>query len=102
MNIKIESLKNGSRVTLSGEVTIYSAAKLKEQLLDVIHASRTLEIDLSNVSEFDSAGLQLLALAKREADALDRPIHFSSHSESVQEVLNLYDLNEIFDTTAVN
>ena len=97
MHIEIENRNSRSLVTLSGEFTIYSAVKFKQQLVGTISECESLEIELSNVSEFDSAGLQLLALLKREADALGRPIRFSGHSASVREVLNLCELNEIFD-----
>ena len=51
---------------IEGELTIYTAAAIKQQLDQLLGRSAELEIELSQVSEMDTAGLQLLILAKRE------------------------------------
>jgi len=58
-------------------MTIYSAADLKPVLLTLARECETPEIDLSGVMEIDSAGLQLLLLAKREAARVGRIIKVS-------------------------
>lgn len=77
---------------IDGELTIYRAAELKETLLAAVAANTELEVDLSQVSEFDSAGLQLLLLAKREAGKAGRTLRLVDHSPAVVEVLDLFDL----------
>jgi anti-anti-sigma regulatory factor len=47
-------------------MTIYQAQAQKEQLLAALAATEHLELDLSAVTEMDTAGLQLLLLLKRE------------------------------------
>jgi len=51
---------------IEGEFTIFRAMELKPVILA---APPPLEIDLSGVTEMDTAGLQLLILAKRAAVA---------------------------------
>lgn len=70
-------------------MTIYTAGELKPRLLDAVRTSDQPEFDLSDVSEIDTAGLQLLMLAKREADSLARPLHITVASTAVREVLDL-------------
>ncbi len=52
---------------LDGELTIFRAAELKPLLLQ---GAGALALDLSQVVEIDTAGLQLLLLAQRERGAL--------------------------------
>jgi len=52
---------------IKGEMTIYTAAEQKDHLLAYLNSGPELEINLSQVSELDTAGTQLLILAKQEA-----------------------------------
>jgi anti-sigma B factor antagonist len=82
---------------LDGELTIYRAVELKAELLEALEAApAALEVDLSGVSEIDSAGVQLLMLAKRRAQALQRALRLVGHSAAVVEVFELLDLAAFF------
>jgi anti-sigma B factor antagonist len=82
---------------LDGELTIYRAAELKAELLEALEAAPdALEVDLSGVSEIDSAGVQLLMLAKRRAQAVQRTLRLVGHSAAVVEVFELLDLAAFF------
>jgi anti-sigma B factor antagonist len=56
-------------LAVEGEMTIYRAAELKPALLDAVRAHDAPALDLSAVTEFDSAGLQLLLVARRKRGA---------------------------------
>lgn len=71
---------------IEGEFTIYRAMELKEVLF--VDPPVT-AIDLSGVTEFDSAGLQLLMLAKKAALAQGRSMTLVGHSEAVIDVFEL-------------
>jgi anti-sigma B factor antagonist len=52
---------------VSGDMTVYCAAELKPALLAEAAAGySSLQLDLSQVQEFDTAGLQLILLLNRE------------------------------------
>lgn len=70
-------------------MTIYTAAELKPLILQAVRENESPELDLSEVGEFDSAGLQLLLMARREAQGLQRRLSLSRPSEAVREVLEL-------------
>ena len=89
------------RLSLEGELTIYTAADLKGRLLEALAVASPLEIDLSQVREIDSAGLQLLMLAKREAAASGTPLSLSGHSHAVLECLDLCNLTAVFGDQVV-
>ena len=48
------------------------------------------------MSEIDSAGVQLLMLAKREAQARGGELHLCGHSPAVLDVFELLDLAAFF------
>ncbi len=82
------------RLKVDGEMTIYHAQELKEQLLAHAEASTSLELDLSQVAEIDSVGIQILLLLKREADKAEKNLLVSACGKAVREVLGLYRLGD--------
>ena len=62
------------------------------RLLDALEQPGDVEVDLSSVSEMDSAGIQLLIAAKREAALRERTLRFSGHSRAAFDLLELYDV----------
>jgi anti-sigma B factor antagonist len=80
------------RGRLAGELTIYQAAALKAALVEAVAAQPELELDLSGVTELDTAGLQLLLMARQYAARAGGALTLVGHSEPVREVLSLLDL----------
>lgn len=76
-------------VRLEGDLTIYTAAQLKEQVLAELTTRERLTLDLSAVSEIDTAGLQVLLLAGREALAAGKNFSIAQASGCVTEALQL-------------
>ena len=92
-----EEEKNGlSLLYIEGDMTIYTAAELKSELMTYLVKPVEREINLSGISEMDSAGLQILILAKREALRLGMLLRLSGHSRAVLEVLDLCNLTAYF------
>lgn len=81
---------------ITGEMTIYTAAEQKQQLMSFIKSGKALEINLSQVSELDAAGTQLLILAKQEAARTQKNLRFVMHSNAVIDVLELANLTTVF------
>jgi len=78
---------------IEGELTIFRAAELKPQLLD---APQPTEVDLGAVTEIDTAGLQLLMVAKKAALAAGRDLRLTNHSPAVLEVFELLNVAAFF------
>ncbi len=79
-------------LSIVGEFTIFTAQDCKAQLLALIASipeGDGGEVDLSGVTEIDSAGLQLMLMAKREATILEREVRFVRHSDPVLELIDL-------------
>jgi len=82
-----------ARVDIQGELSIFAAAELRQRLLDALDTAAEVEVDLSQVGEMDSAGVQLMVAAKREAAARNKVLRFSGHSATVFDILELCDLS---------
>lgn len=71
-----------------GEMNIYHASQLFEHLHPLLSSGKNLEIDLSGVTEFDSSGLQILLIAKREALTNQQKLQLIKPSTPVLNVFN--------------
>lgn len=83
---------------IEGELTIFRAMELKPLLLAT---PQPLEINLAGVTEIDTAGVQLLMLAKKTAQAAQRELRLTAHSPAVMEVFELLNLAAFFDDLLV-
>ncbi|HEY2399871.1 MAG TPA: STAS domain-containing protein [Steroidobacteraceae bacterium] len=89
MEFQIES-RSGT-VTVSGDMTVYVAAELKTALLAEFAAGQT-ALDLSQVQEIDTAGLQLLLMLNRE---LQGTLKIRACSPGVRATLELTHLERL-------
>lgn len=78
---------------IEGELTIFRAMELKPVLLATPPVD---EIDLSGVTDLDTAGVQLLMLAKKTALAAQRDVKLVAHSPAVLEVFELLNVAAYF------
>ena len=89
MTTKIESVAGGIRVT--GDMTVYTASQIKQPLVHAVaDGPADIQLDLSGVSDFDTAGVQLLLMVHREALVRGRNLKFATPSSIVREVLTLF------------
>ena len=101
MNVNVAKKDGCCRISIEGEMTIYTAAQTKEQMLSAMEDCKEIEMNLAHVSEIDSAGLQLLALAKREAADRSKPLHFVAHSQAILDLLDICNLAGVFGDPVV-
>jgi anti-sigma B factor antagonist len=84
-------------LSLDGELTIYRAAALKDQLLAALRdGGGSLKVDVSAVTELDTAGLQVLMAAKQAAVDRGGDLHLTGHSTAVLEVFELCNVAGFF------
>jgi len=85
---------------LDGELTIYRAAELRlvlQQALAGLSAGAGLEVNLADVTEMDSAGVQLLLSASKTGRARGCELRLVDHSPAVLEVFGTLQLAPLFD-----
>jgi anti-anti-sigma factor len=91
MNASSSSSSSSSpvnRLAIGEDMTIYLAGQQKHQLLGALAATDKLELDLSQVSEMDTAGLQLLILLKKEAQRAGKCVSIVAHSQAVSSLID--------------
>lgn len=93
---RVDRESNEDRLKIEGEFRIRNAASVRSLLLDRSEDAPVL--DLSGVTEFDTAGVQILLSLKKELEAKGQSLRCSSMSEPVERLLSFYRLRDIFDT----
>ena len=87
-------------VHLSGELCVHRARELHQEIgMHVREAAATrkaLDVDLSEVIEIDSAGIQVLLHAKRELERQGIQMHLLRHAEAVVQSFDLLGLSRHF------
>ena len=96
MQIEIEKQGQQCLVKMAGDVTLDDSLELKRKLLDAVSTSTEIEVDVSQVSDIDTAGFQLLILAKREAVLRQKKFRLIKHSQPVVEMMVTYNLASYF------
>jgi anti-sigma B factor antagonist len=89
VEFQIES--QAGTITVAGEMTVYSAAELKTALLAEVAAGHS-ALNLAQVQEIDTAGLQLLLLLNRE---LAGKLRILACSPGVRATLELAHLSQL-------
>jgi anti-sigma B factor antagonist len=77
------------RVAIEDELTIVTAAEHRERVLAALRDSSGVRLELSGIPDLDTAGLQVLLLARDEGVRLHVPVEFVEPSPAVAEVLTL-------------
>lgn len=86
---------------IQGELTIYTAATEKQRLQEFLEQDSQLEVNLSRVSEMDTAGLQILILMKKEAERSGKNLRYVMHSQAVLEIMELSNTTASFGDPVV-
>lgn len=81
---------SSGELRVDGEMTIYRASEVAQSLFAAVreHAG-DVSLDLSDVTEFDTAGLQLILLARRMVETSGHSLDIVQPSECVSDVLTL-------------
>ena len=79
-------------IHVAGDLTIYQAAEAREALLALVDGACAVELDLADVGEIDSAGLQLLLATARMLAAKEGSISLKRPNAALVEAIDLLGL----------
>lgn len=82
-------------LAIEGELSIYRAAELRQWLDASVPHGGELQLNLAGVTEFDTAGVQLLLVARRLAADRGCRLRCVEPSVVVQSLLALFDLGSV-------
>ncbi len=88
-------------VALQGDLDIYAAAEVRARLATLIDQHPVVELQLADVGEIDTAGVQILLAAKQQASSRDHSLRLTAHSATVIEALELCNLLAYFGDPVV-
>jgi anti-sigma B factor antagonist len=94
--IELSTHEGGPALRLEGELTIYSVTEARDQLCAALDEHPALQLNLSDIEELDTAGVQLLAWIKQEAKRRGKPLVLFAHSPAVVEVFDLLQVASLF------
>jgi len=92
MSVEMNQTDEGCELVIDDEMTIYTAATLKQELLDKVSGCSHISVSLEKVSEMDTAGLQIMLMLFDEARRQHQQLHFVNHSAAVVDVLETMNL----------
>lgn len=101
MDIQIQQAGPVCSISLRGELDIYAAAAVREQLLPLLSHNPVIELQLAEVAEIDTAGLQILLAAKQMTSRSGQTLRLAGHSPAVLAALELCGLLSYFGDPVV-
>lgn len=88
MPLTFNHSENGTVATLSGEFTIGTLEDVRAPMIEMLEHFN-LMLDVSQVTEFDGAGLQLLKIILTEADRRNQPILLEHVNVQMRECMRM-------------
>ncbi len=90
-----------ARIFMAGELTIYQALNLKQQIVAALEQSHLdlepLRIDLSGVTECDGAGLQLLLASARSVAGTETELILHQVPQLITDLFTTYNIANRFN-----
>lgn len=99
MDLTLESREEGDRtvVAVGGEIDVYTAPKLREQLVDLVNDGRYhLVVDMEAVEFLDSTGLGVLVGGLKRVRAHDGSLRLVCTQERILKIFRITGLTKVF------
>lgn len=97
-----ESVRSSRPIAINGELTIYTAGEWRDRLVNEMAGNDDIRLEMAQVSEIDSAGLQLLLAVQRQAAGEGRQLHFGQCSSVVRALLDFAQLMQSLNVNMQN
>lgn len=97
--MQINATKSGDHVqaALRGSLDISTVSDARDKLLETLNPLESIRFDLSDLTEIDTAGLQLLLAVRKEAESLGVECRFAHPSPAVEGVFRGFGRIGFFD-----
>ena len=99
MDLSLTTRTEGDRtvVQVGGEIDVYTAPKLREQLVDLVNAGQYhLIVDMENVEFLDSTGLGVLVGGLKRVRAHDGALRLVCTQERILKIFRITGLTKVF------
>jgi anti-sigma B factor antagonist len=99
VDLSLSTRTEGDRtvVTVGGEIDVYTAPKLREQLIDLVSSGNyDLVVDMENVDFLDSTGLGVLVGALKRLRAAGGTFGLVCSKEPLLKIFRITALDQVF------
>jgi anti-sigma B factor antagonist len=99
VDLSLSTRTEGDRtvVSVSGEIDVYTAPKLREQLIDLVSAGvYHIIVDMENVEFLDSTGLGVLVGGLKRVRAHDGSLRLVCTQERILKIFRITGLTKVF------
>ena len=99
MDLSLSTRTEGDRtvVVVGGEIDVYTAPKLREQLIDLVSSGQYhLVVDMEGVEFLDSTGLGVLVGGLKRVRTQEGTLHLVCSQERVLKVFRITGLTKVF------
>lgn len=97
LKINVEEKDGATLLRLDGEVDVYTAPKLKSQIIDLVDQGRfKIVVDLEKVDFMDSSGLGVLVGGLKRVRSHDGAISLICSQENILKIFRITGLVKIF------
>ena len=93
---KCSSVEGLCRVIIDEDMTIYAIESLKLAFTKTFDSYHCFELNLSDVEEIDSSGIQLLLALKKELALRHKTFTLTAVSHEVEKLLDAYEIRDGF------
>jgi anti-sigma B factor antagonist len=97
LSLTTRSEGDSTVVVVGGEIDVYTAPKLREQLIDLVNAGRYhLVVDMEGVEFLDSTGLGVLVGGLKRVRAHDGTLRLVCTQERILKIFRITGLTKVF------
>jgi anti-anti-sigma factor len=94
MSIEINNEQGVWHTRIEGELTIYTTGEYREALLEKCDTQLGMELELVDVTEMDTSGLQLILALKKQLEERGQALSFNTVSKAVLDIFEMLHLTE--------
>ncbi len=99
MDLRLSTRSEGGRtvIEVGGEIDVYTAPKLREQLTELVDSGRyDIVVDMSDVEFLDSTGLGVLVGGLKRVRTHDGSLHLVCTQERILKIFRITGLTRVF------
>jgi anti-sigma B factor antagonist len=97
LDISEELFQDYTKISLSGEVDIYTSQDLKDKLYSIIDSRKLdIKIDCSGLDYIDSTGLGIFVGALKRAKQYDKKIYILNLKSNIRKLFMITGLDKVF------
>lgn len=93
---KIENCENYQKISLTGDLDVYSEEEFKKFIDEKIDANKDIVFDLEKLDYLDSTGLGMFMTVYNMQKSRDKKVKIINSKENIKKLFKITDLFDLF------